>query len=1455
MTKELNTLGISDGNYVVSMELLRDEVGSSEATADKLMLDEISTSRDEIALIPKYLAGTVSSLATSYENFANGKFFVKEIVGDLLPRISQPQLYGIYYQASAADPSGSKSFKFNYGFTDRSYQSSTNSAQAISNSSDSDVVAFLTDVFYGVKKGNRRSGGQLAVYDILGIYDQFRNWLYANYEAGTTFQEIRDYYYSLFRYIIDVELNHITNKKPDDYEQIVAFLQSIFYDLLFFPELSTVETNYQNGVGGYFKHSVNLEDGRSFFILNRKFEPSDDPAFNGRLVLKLSEPLPLGVVEGDSVWITNNFGFQPVVQNVYYFSLPVVETVKLRGPNFLIRTESQGNPTEILSMEQLVEETGSAYNELVSKLGAKSSASIDNTDYRYFANFVNFSSATLRMGAYDWKVNEIDALQAEVVRLSAALAQNPSDQFYQKELTDTESSIDEIEAGMDGYEKFLYNNPQWYETHASSASLYDKENLNALINNLPQFIVADADANADYITFVGMVGHFFDNLLIAAKQITDKNKYSMSSDAGISSDVVYDMLRSLGWEAEISKDNLPLLLSSFSKQDFDEDSELYSLAKTFSEEQRNKVIWKRILNTLPYLYKTKGTEAGLSALITCFGIPKNIVKIKEYGGIESAASMQDETLYVIDEVKYEPYFSGSGEYFQLNWTPDAQTFEFNFSFDPSKTSTQGEVFRLANCSGSWALGALREKGEDWGKLFFSLADGAGNVRTIMTDKAPIFDGKTYHAMVRKNNLSPTLGYVSSASMDDYPVKYDLYVQRGEDSRVTYFTSASVFLSGSYNSSFRSGSQLYVGNYEQNTSSIVNDPEAFFGNIDEIKVWEGVVDDDRFTNHTLYQNAYDMDTPQQMVAENLFRISFERPVDLYDTGSATVTLNNLAFRTDYPTFDAVNFPAFVAPIPKVQECDPGSGSVFPYQFTRKDTRQTVKIPQYGANKFRSNKINYISQGLVSALSPTARATAPASRLVSTDANKLGVFFSPVEAQNMEIIKFFGDYPLTDLLGDPQDVYASSYRKFEKFKQIFYAQGFGAIDYQFFMNIVRFYFDKAMMKYMRSMVPARAKLVDGILIEPSILERPKIELKPIAQETIPQRTALTDGKTQISVASPQRMLGQVSVRDSGTSILSDINQTFFPSDEDKYAFGVMADTNGVTYYNGEYYRADLIRVVKKFHVRNKYALAQQGLSDYEKLQNLNGTIQTITGSYYKINLAKLPVVTEYPLTMSVSLNTSYSVFYLSGSVSFTPVSQGLALAYLLTDAVPHSFTGKITGSVYGLDPRRNLEASASIRSIGLNVTATSNFAASSSVVYSGNFSLSGSLQMFDGIVLWSTGSTNFNALFRSSTGTGSIFDEFRNNTVPPAPLFPNFSSGLLYAKDISMQTYPSNARLFTGYSPDHYKFGREQFSQKIINSYDSNGRAFKWKKSSQTKKTTVDALSGLLDNSDPVETKKV
>jgi hypothetical protein len=45
-----------------------------------------------------------------------------------------------------------------------------------------------------------------------------------------------------------------------------------------------------------------------------------------------------------------------------------------------------------------------------------------------------------------------------------------------------------------------------------------------------------------------------------------------------------------------------------------------------------KETYKRLYHNLPYLLKTRGTRAGLRALINCFGIPETILKVREYGG-------------------------------------------------------------------------------------------------------------------------------------------------------------------------------------------------------------------------------------------------------------------------------------------------------------------------------------------------------------------------------------------------------------------------------------------------------------------------------------------------------------------------------------------------------------------------------------------------------------------------------------------------------------------------------------------------------------------------------------------------------------------------------------------------------------------------------------------------------
>ena len=45
-----------------------------------------------------------------------------------------------------------------------------------------------------------------------------------------------------------------------------------------------------------------------------------------------------------------------------------------------------------------------------------------------------------------------------------------------------------------------------------------------------------------------------------------------------------------------------------------------------------KEVWKRLYHNAPYLLKTKGTERGLRALMSCYGDPASMLNVKEYGG-------------------------------------------------------------------------------------------------------------------------------------------------------------------------------------------------------------------------------------------------------------------------------------------------------------------------------------------------------------------------------------------------------------------------------------------------------------------------------------------------------------------------------------------------------------------------------------------------------------------------------------------------------------------------------------------------------------------------------------------------------------------------------------------------------------------------------------------------------
>jgi len=188
----------------------------------------------------------------------------------------------------------------------------------------------------------------------------------------------------------------------------------------------------------------------------------------------------------------------------------------------------------------------------------------------------------------------------------------------------------------------------WYTNQVENAAYYDNTNNNSLLYSIPTYLRDDAN-NENYSTFIHMIGQHFDNLWLYSKAVTDKYDADNRPDRGISKDLVGEALRNFGVKLYTSNKSIEDLFTTFTGQAYQSGSEVINYYITGSLTGSNtpiqptsydsyqKEIQKRIYHNLPFLLKTKGTERGLRALINCFGISSDILKIKQYGGIDTTA--------------------------------------------------------------------------------------------------------------------------------------------------------------------------------------------------------------------------------------------------------------------------------------------------------------------------------------------------------------------------------------------------------------------------------------------------------------------------------------------------------------------------------------------------------------------------------------------------------------------------------------------------------------------------------------------------------------------------------------------------------------------------------------------------------------------------------------------------
>ena len=88
----------------------------------------------------------------------------------------------------------------------------------------------------------------------------------------------------------------------------------------------------------------------------------------------------------------------------------------------------------------------------------------------------------------------------------------------------------------------------------------------------------------------------------------------------------------MGWKLTHGKDTANLWEFGLGTDKFGNVPNSGSLPSK-SHEQINYEVWRRIVNNIPYLLKTKGSARAVK-LIATYGIPQTFLSIREYGGPE-----------------------------------------------------------------------------------------------------------------------------------------------------------------------------------------------------------------------------------------------------------------------------------------------------------------------------------------------------------------------------------------------------------------------------------------------------------------------------------------------------------------------------------------------------------------------------------------------------------------------------------------------------------------------------------------------------------------------------------------------------------------------------------------------------------------------------------------------------
>ena len=907
------------------------------------------------------------------------------------------------------------------------------------------------------------------------------------------------------------------------------------------------------------------------------------------LYIKLYEPLPADITVKNTLWLVESisepYSFRV---NTDFIAEDTNTTIPLKGPNINIDLNDKVNlTTPYLNLSNLLTNSStSSYQQLQSWLDEKS---IEITvDYTDFSNFIHFSSAVERLDNFKYKLSQIQSLQADIDTLSSInpLA-GPTYVNSNKDILQTK--LDTLIQKLDGYEYYLYfetgskawpkinsvkpyinagvNDPQaktwfgntdegssYYGGEILSASNYDYSNRDYIWNNLPDYIKADPQ-NANLELFTSMLGQHYDYIWTYIKDITDIQIADNRLDFGISKDLVADTLRSFGIKLYTNSRNQDDIYSSLlginaegsflpSTGSYLIDTYVTASQYTIPDNDIVKETYKRIYHNMPYLLKTRGTRAGLRALINCFGIPETILKVREFGGLDkdsnNVTTFYEKFAYGFNTNGSSslsiPWLPLNSQYLDTSYNdivPDTLEFRFKTPGIPDvnhysqslfyvTSPTEGLQFGIqllypSGTNASYNTNELNEAYSKYGELRFFLSGSEGYAKTSPL-YLPFFNGDWWNIKLNRETGSLRLEQTGSDNTYTLAAKNSIYDGYNGIS-VGFEGSTSLFISGStsesYNRAWSNYTTFDISQYGYDSplalydfdftiydddsieppyfgylggDGVHNSPLApnniFSGSFQEFRYWIGNLENTSFNDHTLHPRSIVGNNTSASYSELCFRLPLGNELD-----------NNLTeFLTSvHPTITGNQITSsflfesgstsVVLSTAKINLLESAS-----YESTIYTS--LINTPNIGAMTEVDDKVRITESNLIpgDVLTPYISIQKPGDIPYTNDLSIVDISLSPQDSINEDIIAQLGTFNIDEYIGDPRLSSLTSYPALTELRN-FYFQKYSRSQNIFDLIKLLSYFDNSLFKMIKDFVPAKSNLSTGLTIKSHILERNK------------------------------------------------------------------------------------------------------------------------------------------------------------------------------------------------------------------------------------------------------------------------------------------------------------------------------------------------------------------------------